>query len=127
RRQGLHRPAHQGGRPNGADATGGGPRRMPVLPAGRRNAPPLRLDKVARLKMFPFALQAPWGLSPAILPEIPLPTKIRTAFQEPIEVDHDPARAKDDAYLEARYKEVEGSIQRGMDALARRRRLPLFG
>ena len=75
----------------------------------------------------PIVLQAPWGLSPAILPEIPLPTKIRTAFQEPIEVSHDPAKAKDDAYLEAKYREVEGSIQRGMDALARRRRLPLFG
>src|SRR5439155_385902 len=108
-------------------ATVGGPDSMPVLATGRRIARALRLDKVARLKMFPFALQAPWGLSPAILPEIPLPTKIRTAFQEPIEVSHDPAKAKDDAYLEAKYREVEGSIQRGMDALARRRRLPLFG
>jgi hypothetical protein len=29
--------------------------------------------------------------------------------------------------VERMYAEVEGSIQDGMDALARRRRLPLFG
>src|SRR5436190_959721 len=50
-----------------------------------------------------------------------------TASQDPIEVDADPARAKDDDYLEEKYAEVEGSIQRGMQALARLRRLPLFG
>ena len=85
------------------------------------------LDKVARLKMFPFAVQAPWGISPALLPEIPLPTKIRTEFQEPIKVSRDPAKANDDAYLEKKYEEVQSSIQRGMDILARHRRLPLFG
>ena len=126
-RKGFIRLAINAGVPIVPIATVGGPDSMPVLATGRRIARALRLDKVARLKMFPFALQAPWGLSPAILPEIPLPTKIRTAFQEPIEVSHDPAKAKDDAYLEAKYREVEGSIQRGMDALARRRRLPLFG
>src|SRR3954451_12291787 len=108
-------------------ATVGGPDSMPVLATGRRIARALQLDKIARLKMFPFALQAPWGVSPAMLPEIPLPTNIRTAFQDPIELDYDPERAKDDKYLEKKYAEVEDSIQRGMDALARRRRLPLFG
>lgn len=77
--------------------------------------------------MFPIALQAPWGISPALLPEIPLPTKIRTAFQAPIELDRDPDRAEDETYVEAKYDEVRDSIQRGMNVLARRRRLPLFG
>jgi 1-acyl-sn-glycerol-3-phosphate acyltransferase len=108
-------------------STVGGPDAMPVLATGRRIAKALRLDKLARLKMFPIALQAPWGLSPALLPEIPFPTKIRTAFGEPIELDSDPARAEDDAYIRDRYKAVEASIQAGMDRLARRRRLPLFG
>ncbi|MBV9473947.1 MAG: hypothetical protein JO206_13340, partial [Solirubrobacterales bacterium] len=85
------------------------------------------LDKVARLKMFPIALQVPWGLSPALLPEVPLPTKIRTAFQDPIEPDCDPARADDDRYVQQTYERVRSSIQHGMDVLARRRRLPLFG
>jgi hypothetical protein len=100
---------------------------MPVLFRGRRLAKLLQLDKIARLKMFPIALSAPWGVNAAMLPEIPLPTKIRTAFQEPIELDTDPDRADDKDYVESKYEEVRASIQHGMDALARRRRLPLFG
>jgi len=69
----------------------------------------------------------PWGVSPALLPEIPLPTKIRTAFRDPIPVDCDPSRAEDEEYVEAKYREVCRSIQGGIDTLARRRRLPLFG
>jgi 1-acyl-sn-glycerol-3-phosphate acyltransferase len=108
-------------------ATVGGPDSMPVLTSGRRLAKALQLDKIARLKLLPIALQAPWGISPALLPEIPLPTKIRTAFQDPIELDPDPGRADDRDYVERKYREVCNSIQHGMDVLARRRRLPLFG
>jgi 1-acyl-sn-glycerol-3-phosphate acyltransferase len=108
-------------------ATVGGPDSMPVLASGRKLARLLRLDRIAQLKMFPIAIQAPWGISPALLPEIPLPTKIRTAFQEPIVLDSDPARAEDEDYVKAKYDEVCNSIQAGMDALARHRRLPLFG
>jgi 1-acyl-sn-glycerol-3-phosphate acyltransferase len=108
-------------------ATVGGPDSMPVLASGKRLARALQLDKVARLKMFPIALQAPWGVSPALLPEVPLPTKIRTAFQPPVEVDADPERAEDNAYVERKYDEVQATIQDGMNTLARRRRLPLFG
>jgi len=126
-RTGFVRLAIRSGVPIVPIATVGGPDSMPVLATGRRLARWLQLDRVARLKMFPIALQAPWGLSPALLPEIPLPTKIRTAFQEPVEVDHDPARADDRDYVQAKYDEVQGSIQAGMDALARRRVLPLFG
>jgi 1-acyl-sn-glycerol-3-phosphate acyltransferase len=126
-RKGFVRLAIRSGVPIVPISTVGGPDSMPVLATGRRLARLLQLDKVARLKMFPIAVSAPWGIGPALLPEIPLPTKIRTAFQEPIEVDHDPERAGDKAYLERKYEEVRRSIQRGMDALARRRRLPLFG
>jgi 1-acyl-sn-glycerol-3-phosphate acyltransferase len=108
-------------------STVGGPDAMPVIASGRRVAKALRLDRVARLKMFPIAFQVPWGLSPALLPEIPLPTKIRTAFGEPIKLDSDPARAEDDDYVHECYERVRASIQAGMDRLARRRRLPLFG
>ena len=108
-------------------STVGGPDSMPVLATGRRLAKLLQLDRVARLKMFPLAVQVPWGISPALLPEIPLPTKIRTAFQRPIHLDADPERAEDEAYVRDAYREVCASIQSGMDALARRRRLPLFG
>jgi 1-acyl-sn-glycerol-3-phosphate acyltransferase len=126
-RSGFVKLAIRSGVPIVPISTVGGPDAMPVMATGRRLAKLLRLDQVARLKMFPIALQAPWGLSPALLPEVPFPTKIRTAFQEPIELDHDPERAADDDYVEAKYEETRDTIQRGMDALARRRRLPLFG
>ena len=126
-RMGFVRLALRSGVPIVPIATVGGPDSMPVLATGRRLARWLALDRIARLKMFPIALQAPWGISPALLPEIPLPTKIRTAFQEPIELADDPDRADDDEYVRTKYAEVQSSIQAGMDALARRRTLPLFG
>ena len=108
-------------------ATVGGADAMPVLFSGRQLASALQLDRIARLKMFPIALSAPWGIGPAVLPEIPFPTKIRTAFQGPVELDGDPERAADEDYVESKYHEVEQAIQHGMNALARRRRLPLLG
>ncbi|HEY8771311.1 MAG TPA: lysophospholipid acyltransferase family protein [Thermoleophilaceae bacterium] len=108
-------------------ATVGGPDAMPVITRGRNLAKLLQLDKLARIKVMPFAISAPWGIAPAMLPEIPLPTKIRTSFQEPVKLARDPRKAKDDDYVERKYEEVRKSIQGGMDELARRRRLPLFG
>jgi 1-acyl-sn-glycerol-3-phosphate acyltransferase len=126
-RKGFVRLAIRSGVPIVPISTVGGPDSMPVLTSGRRLAKALQLDKIARLKLLPIALQAPWGLSPALLPEIPLPTKIRTAFQDPIELDPDPERADDRQYVESKFREVCDTIQGGMDTLARRRRLPLFG
>ena len=126
-RMGFVRLAIQTGVPIVPVSTVGGPDAMPVIFSGRRLAKALRLDQFARLKRFPIALQAPWGVSFAALPEIPFPTKIRTAFQEPVEVEHDPERASDDEYVKSKYDEVCAHLQRGMDTLARRRRLPLFG
>jgi 1-acyl-sn-glycerol-3-phosphate acyltransferase len=126
-RTGFVRMAISAGVPIVPVATVGGPDSMPVLSSGRRLAKALQLDRIARLKVFPIALSAPWGIAPAALPEIPLPTKIRTAFQEPIELDHDPERAGDEAYVREKYEEVRQSIQRGMDSLARRRAFPVFG
>jgi 1-acyl-sn-glycerol-3-phosphate acyltransferase len=126
-RKGFIKLAIRSGVPIVPISTVGGPDSMPVVATGRRVAKLLSLDKVARLKMFPIAIQAPWGLSPALLPELPLPTKIRTAFQDPIELDRSPDRAEDDDYVQSQYEAVQDSIQHGMDALARRRRLPLFG
>jgi 1-acyl-sn-glycerol-3-phosphate acyltransferase len=126
-RKGFVRMAINAGVPIVPVATVGGPDSMPVLVRGRRLARALRLDKIARLKMFPIGLSAPWGLAPSMLPEIPLPTKIRTAFQPPVEIDPDPARAGDEQYVQRKYDEVQDSIQHGMTALARRRAFPLFG
>lgn len=126
-RTGFIRMAINAGVPIVPIATVGGPDAMPVLTRGKNLAKLLQLDKLARIKVMPFAISAPWGIAPAMLPEIPLPTKIRTAFQEPVTLSRDPKKAKDQDYVERKYEEVRKSIQGGMDELARRRRLPLFG
>jgi 1-acyl-sn-glycerol-3-phosphate acyltransferase len=126
-RKGYIRLAIRAGAPIVPIATVGGPDAMPVLASGSRVAKALRLDRLARLKTFPIALQLPWGISPAVLPEVPFPTKIRTAFQEPIELSDDPADAEDERYVDDMHGAVCARIQEGMDTLARRRRLPLFG
>ncbi len=99
---------------------------MPVLIRGDGLSRFLRLDRLLRLKVFPLVISLPWGIAPAALPQLPLPAKIRTRFMPVIELDHDPGRADDDDYVDRKYREVQDSIQQGMDALARRRALPIF-
>ena len=52
---------------------------------------------------------------------------IRTELLDPIEVDNDPERAEDQAYVDEIYAEVESVIQAGMDRLAAERTLPVLG
>jgi 1-acyl-sn-glycerol-3-phosphate acyltransferase len=126
-RKGFVKMAIRAGVPIVPIATVGGADAMPVLVRGDQLSRGLRLDKLLRLKVFPIAVSLPWGIAPAALPQFPLPAKIRTRLMPAVELDHDPARADDDEYLEEKYWEVQNSIQRGMDALARKRALPLFG
>ncbi len=126
-RKGFVKMAIRAGVPIVPIATVGGADAMPVLIRGDRLSRMLRLDKLLRLKVFPLAVSLPWGIAPAALPQLPLPAKIRTRFMPAVELDHDPERAEDSQYVDRKYDEVQASIQRGMDALARKRALPLFG
>jgi 1-acyl-sn-glycerol-3-phosphate acyltransferase len=126
-RTGFVKMAIRAGVPIVPIATVGGADAMPVLIRGDTLSKALRLDKALRLKVFPIAVSLPWGIAPAALPQFPLPAKIRTRLMPPVELDHDPDRAEDDDYVEQKYREVEDSIQAGMDALARKRAFPLFG
>jgi 1-acyl-sn-glycerol-3-phosphate acyltransferase len=126
-RTGFVKMAIRAGVPIVPIATVGGADAMPVLLRGDRFARVLGLDKVLRLKVFPLAVSLPWGIAPAALPQFPLPAKIRTRLMPAIELEHDPDRADDDEYVQRKYQEVQDGIQVGMDALARKRALPLFG
>jgi len=125
-RKGFVKMAIQAGVPIVPIATVGGADAMPVLIRGDRLSKALKLDRLLRLKVFPLAVSLPWGVAPAALPQLPLPAKIRTRFMPVVDLDHDPARAEDEDYVDRKYDEVEGAIQAGMDALARKRALPLF-
>jgi 1-acyl-sn-glycerol-3-phosphate acyltransferase len=126
-RSGFVKMAIRAGVPIVPIATVGGADAMPVLTRGEGLSRALRLDRFLRLKVFPLAISLPWGIAPAALPQFPLPAKIRTRLMPAVELDHDPRRADDDEYVERKYREVQDRIQSGMDALARRRALPLFG
>jgi 1-acyl-sn-glycerol-3-phosphate acyltransferase len=92
------------------------------------------LDRVTGLKKtlrganLPIISGFPFPLAIEVLPaHVPLPAKIRTELLDPIEVDSDPERAGDDAYVQSVYERVEAEIQAGMDRLAAKRRLPVLG
>jgi 1-acyl-sn-glycerol-3-phosphate acyltransferase len=92
------------------------------------------LDKVTGLKStlrganLPIIAGFPFPLAVEVLPaHVPLPAKIRTELLEPIEVDHDPDRVNDKAYVQKIYDQVEAEIQAGMDRLAAKRKLPVLG
>src|SRR6201988_909981 len=125
-RKGFVKMAIRAGVPIVPIATVGGADAMPVLIRGDRLSKALKLDRLLRLKVFPLAISLPWGIAPAALPQLPLPAKIRTRFMPAVELDHDPARAEDDQYIDRKYHEVQDAIQEGMDTLARKRALPLF-
>ena len=126
-RRGFVRQAIRSGVPIVPVATTGGPDTMPVITDGRRVAKLLRLDKLARSEVFPLAFGFPFGLAPGIIPQIPLPAKIRTEILEPVEVGTTAGLEDDDDYVDEKYREVERALQSGVNRLARKRKFPIFG
>lgn len=131
-RKGFVRQAIRSGVPILPFATVGGHDTVFVLNEGEWLAN--GLDKVLGLKKslrgskLPIIAGFPFPVAIETLPmHLPLPAKIRTEILEPIEVDSDPERADDDAYVQKIYDQVESSIQAGMDRLAAKRRFPVFG
>jgi 1-acyl-sn-glycerol-3-phosphate acyltransferase len=131
-RTGFVKQASRSGVPILPVATVGGHDTVFVLSEGKwlANA----LDKVTGLKKtlrganLPIIAGFPFPLAVEVLPaHLPLPAKIRTELLDPIEVDDDPDRADDDAYVRSVYDRVEATIQAGMDRLAEKRTLPVFG
>jgi len=131
-RTGFVRQAIRSGVPILPVATVGGHDTVFVVSEGKwlANA----LDKVTGLKKtlrganLPIVAGFPFPLAVEVLPaHLPLPAKIRTELLEPIAVDDDPDRADDETYVRSVYDQVQAAIQTGMDALAAKRTLPVFG
>jgi 1-acyl-sn-glycerol-3-phosphate acyltransferase len=128
-RKGFIRLAMSAGVPIVPVATVGGHDTLFVLSEGRGLAKLLKLKERMRSEVAPITLSWPLGLALHITPfqHLPLPAKIRTRIMDPIYLDSDPARLNDQEYVDARYAEIEASIQVGMDELAKKRWFPIFG
>ena len=128
-RKGFIRLAMSAGVPIVPVATVGGHDTLFVLSEGRGLAKKLKLKERMRMEVAPITLSWPLGLALHITPlqHVPLPAKIRTRIMDPIYLDKDPERLNDQAYVDAMYARIEGSIQSGMDELARKRKFLLFG
>ncbi len=131
-RRGFVRQAIRSGVPILPVATVGGHDTVFVLSEGKWLAD--AVDKVTGLKKtlrganLPIIAGFPFPIAVEILPaHLPLPAKIRTEILDPIEVDTDPDRAEDAAYVQKIYDQVEADIQAGMDRLAAKRTLPVLG
>ena len=130
-RKGFVKQAIRSGVPILPVATVGGHDTVFVLSEGRWLADGLDkllgLKKTLRGSTLPIIAGVPFPLAIETLPvHLPLPAKIRTEILEPIEVDDDPERVDDAAYVQKIYDQVESAIQAGMDRLATRRRFPVF-
>lgn len=91
-----------------------------VLDDGRWLARLLRLDRLARIKVWPIVLSVPWGLTLGPPPPyLPLPTRIRQEILPPVTFERggDEAAA-DDAYVEACHQRVHGEMQATLTRLA---------
>jgi 1-acyl-sn-glycerol-3-phosphate acyltransferase len=98
-----------------------------VLTDGQTIAKTLRLDKLLRAKAVPLAIGFPLGLTLGVIPQIPLPAKLRSEILEPIYLEGEEGMRFDDEYVERKEREVVAVLQKGVDRLAKRRSFPIFG
>jgi 1-acyl-sn-glycerol-3-phosphate acyltransferase len=80
--------------------------------------------RMARTKILPISFGFPFGLSVVIPPNFPLPAKIVTQVLPPIDIASRFGEEPDVAKVDAHVRKV---MQRALDRLARKRRLPILG
>lgn len=80
--------------------------------------------RAIRTDLFPIGFGAPFGLVPAPLNLLPLPTRITTQVLEPIDVEAEFGPDPDAAEVDA---VIRGRMQDALEELARRRRFPVLG
>lgn len=86
------------------------------------------LARWTRVKALPVTLGVPWGLwATGFVPYVPLPAKFRYRIGEPIDLGHDPERARDRYEVGRAYRDVTRRMQAMLDALVRERRFPILG
>jgi 1-acyl-sn-glycerol-3-phosphate acyltransferase len=100
---------------------------MLVLNEGRRTARILGLEKYFRIKVVPITLSFPFGITPAGLFAIPVPSKVRLRVLPPIDLAEPVWAADREDRVHRCFNHVCHTMQRALDDLASRRRLPVLG
>jgi 1-acyl-sn-glycerol-3-phosphate acyltransferase len=96
-----------------------------VLSRGDRLARLLGLARV-KVHVMPWFLGLPFGAAP-VLPPLPLPAKVTVDFLDPLDWSGDGTGAADDPGLvQARYDEITGVLQAGLDRLRAERPYPVL-
>jgi 1-acyl-sn-glycerol-3-phosphate acyltransferase len=80
-----------------------------------------------RIKTIPFSLSFPFGLTPAGLLSIPLPSKIRIQILPKIELHELPQASNNTAVVERCFEHIRGKMQKALDELASTRKHIIFG
>jgi 1-acyl-sn-glycerol-3-phosphate acyltransferase len=89
-----------------------------VLTRGRGFAHASGLDRL-RVDVFPFIWSIPFGLAPAFVPSLPLPSKVTVDFGAPLRWSHyRPEQARDPAVLGACYAQITARMQKTLNELA---------
>lgn len=83
------------------------------------------LTHLTRTKVLPFRLSFPFGVVPAFVPHVPLPSKITIEVGHPMAWGHfGPDDAKNETLVEALYEDIVGVMQGTLDGLYRERPNP---
>jgi 1-acyl-sn-glycerol-3-phosphate acyltransferase len=103
----------------------GGQETALFLTRGQRLARFVGLDRLARIKVLPFALGPPFGISVLDLPtRLPLPAKITVEVLPPVDLDD---RFGPDPDPDEVYDELTGEMQDALHGLADERTAPVVG
>lgn len=90
-----------------------------VLSRGERMAEALNMERL-RVKIFPWTVSFPWGVSPGWFPSVPLPADLTLAFCKPISwPDLGPEAAQDKAVVARCFEQVVGNMQSTLDHMVK--------
>jgi 1-acyl-sn-glycerol-3-phosphate acyltransferase len=124
-RKGFIRLALEAGVPIVPVVSIGGQETALFLSRGAGLAKALRLDRLARLKVLPISIAAPWGLNIGdFAGHLPLPAKITIEVLPAIDLEQEFGPDPD---VDEIYAYVTAQMQKALDGLAAERRFPVIG
>lgn len=97
-----------------------------TLTRGRRLARWLGIDRL-HVQVFPLIWSIPFGVAPAFVPSVQLPSKVTVEFGRPLDWSRFGVRQAHDPRVSREcYDEITESMQATLDALARERPFPVL-